>query len=55
MKHTPEAVAEALQYYRTLTAGRTKFVGQPAYHDEVLVAEIDRLTALLQPTEPGNG
>ncbi len=55
-EHTPEAVAEALEYYRVTTSGRTRYEGQAAYYDEVLVAEIERLTALLALIrEPGNG
>ncbi len=45
MKHTPEAVAEALDYYRGQFMGRTRWKDRAQFHDEVLVAEIERLTA----------
>ncbi len=44
-EHTPEAVAEALQYFRTMTAGRTINHSQAASHDEVLMTEVERLQA----------
>ncbi len=49
-EHTPEAVAEALDWYHSMFEARTYAQGVEFSHDEVLVAEIDRLTALLQPT-----
>ncbi len=55
MNHTPEAVAGALDWYRSKFDARKRYEGQPLIHDEVLVAEIDRLTALLQPTGDDEG
>ncbi len=53
MKHTPADLADALDWFRSKFNARTRFAtgdGFSPSHDEVLVAEIDRLTALLQPT-----
>ncbi len=45
MKHTPEAVADALDWYRSMFEARTYAQGVGFSHDEILVAEIERLQA----------
>ncbi len=45
MKHTPADLADALDWYHSMFEARTYAQGVEFSHDEVLVAEIERLTA----------
>lgn len=50
VEHTPEAVAEALEYYRSTFDMRTYSEDARVGHDEVIFRELERVTALLQPS-----
>ena len=46
--HTPEQLAAAKHYYDVVLSGRTRYEGQEPRHDEVILAELARLEAIVE-------
>ncbi len=50
--NTAELVEKVMAEVRVKASGRTRYEGSPIYHDEVLLAEIERLRELLKTCQP---